>query len=80
MSVTVARKARKVRYCDGGRHRIEPGSVYLTHTALAGDDYYEDSYDTATMKPAKRPIRFNECADCATRYGRGDLIAARATP
>ena len=78
MSVIAARKARKAHRCDSCRITIDPGSTYLTHTALAGDDYYEDTYDTATMKPAKRPIRFNECADCATRYGRGDLIAARA--
>lgn len=75
MSVTKAvRKARKPHWCDSCNASIKVGDSYLTHTALAGDDYYEDAVDGFTMKPAKRPIRINECTDCATRYGRGPLL------
>jgi len=80
MSVTVARKARKKHYCDSCSGRIEPGSVYLTHTALAGDDYYDEALERGTWKPAKCPIRLKECGDCAARYGRGDLIESRTAP
>ena len=79
MSVTkVVRKARKAHHCDGCWGQIQPGEAYLTHTALAGDDYYEDARDRETFKPAKCPIRTKECAECATRYGRGDLISEAA--
>jgi len=50
------------------------GEPYLIHTALRGDEYYDDTYNSETMKPARYPIRFRECARCATRYGRGDLL------
>jgi len=78
VSVIAAWKARKVHHCDSCRGSIKPRSTYLTHTALAGDDYYHDALDRETLKPANQPIRLKECGDCATRYGRGDLIAARA--
>lgn len=78
MSVTRRRKAIKAHRCDGcGRPgKIQPGDVYLTHTALAGDDAYHDRFDRLTMKPANRPQRYAECAECATRYDRGPLLEA----
>ena len=79
MSVTkVIRKARKAHRCDVCRGRIHPGDSYLTHTALAGDDYYHDALDRETLKPANCPIRLNECAECAIRCGRGPLLEAEA--
>lgn len=81
MSVTVRRKARKVHRCEGcGRAgKIQPGDVYLTHTALAGDDAYHDSLDRLTLKPANRPQRYAECADCSIRHGRAELLEPPAT-
>jgi hypothetical protein len=79
MSVTkVIRKARKTHNCDGCWAQIKPGDSYLTHTALSGDDYYHDALDRETLKPAKTPIRLKECAECASRYGRAELIAETA--
>lgn len=78
MSVTKpVRKARKAHRCDGcGRAgKIQPGDAYLTHTALAGDDYYHDALDRDTLKPLNQPVRFKECAECATRYGRAALFS-----
>jgi hypothetical protein len=75
MSVTARRKARKVHRCDSCRSSIQPGEAYLTWTALAGDDYYDEALDRDTLKPANCPIRLKECARCATRYGREDLLA-----
>ena len=75
MSVTKAiRKARKAHYCDMCSGKIQPGDAYLTHTALSGDDYYHDALDRHTLKPANCPIRLKECADCASRCGRGELL------
>jgi uncharacterized protein YlaI len=80
MSVTkVIRKARKAHHCDRCRRRIEPGSAYLTHTALAGDDYYHDALDRNTLRPANQPIRIKECAECATRYGRAEMLTPTET-
>lgn len=79
MSVTrVIRKARKKHSCDGCWAQIQPGESYLTHTALRGDDYYHDALDRHTLKPARCPIRLKGCGGCATRYGRGDLLAEDA--
>ena len=75
MSVTQGQKARKAHRCDGCSGQIRPGDVYLTHTALAGDDYYHGALDRDTLKPANTPIRTKECAECATRYGREELLA-----
>jgi len=69
VSVTrVIRKARKAHRCDGCDRpgKIRPGDAYLSHTYLSGDDLYHDYSD--------RPQRFAECADCAGRYGRGELL------
>jgi hypothetical protein len=68
MSVTVRRKARKAHRCDGCDvpGKIRPGDAYLSHTYLSGDDLYHDYSDS--------PQRFAECAECATRYGRGPLL------
>jgi hypothetical protein len=75
VSVTRAvRKARKPHRCDGCNGRIQAGEPYLTHTALAGDDYYHDALQCDTYKPLNQPIRFKECAPCATRYDRGHLL------
>lgn len=80
MSVTKAiRKARKNHRCDSCGSSIKAGEAYLTHTALAGDDYYDDARDRDTFKPANCPIRINECAECATRYGRADLLTEPTT-
>lgn len=83
MSVTrVIRKARKAHKCHVCEKpgKIQPGDSYLTHTALAGDEFGYDGYFTVTahgLGPAKpRPNRSNECIDCATRYGRAELLAA----
>ncbi|WNM64576.1 hypothetical protein SEA_MIDNIGHTRAIN_89 [Arthrobacter phage MidnightRain] len=76
MSVTkVVRKARKAHRCTSCRERIEPGDAYLTHTALRGDEYYDDTINRDTLKPARYPIRFKECGKCATRYGRAEMLA-----
>jgi hypothetical protein len=84
MSVNVRRKARKAHWCDGCERagKIQSGDVYLTHTALAGDDYYHDALDRDTLKPANRPQRYAECSECATRYGRAELLelANKETP
>jgi len=80
MSVTKAvRKARKDHRCDGctSASRIMAGEPYLIHTALRGDEYYDDTFNRDTLKPARYPIRFKECARCATRYGRGDLLEVK---
>ena len=75
MTVTRAiRKARKAHRCDGCSGQIQPGAAYLTHTALGGDDYYREALDRHTLKPANTPIRTKECADCAGRYGRGEIL------
>lgn len=79
MSVTIRRKACKAHRCDSCRGHIQPGDSYLTHTALAGDDYYHDALDRDTLKPANCPIRIKECSKCATRYGRAAEIEAPAT-
>ncbi|QAY16181.1 hypothetical protein SEA_SONALI_69 [Arthrobacter phage Sonali] len=73
MSVTRRRKARKVHRCDGCDKpgKIQPGDVHLTHTALRGDEFGYDDYGSG-----KTPVRFRECADCATRYGRAELLEA----
>lgn len=71
MSVTVRRKARKAHRCDscGAGGKIQPGDVYLTHTALAGDEFGYHEHGNGN-----RPRRSNECAECATRYGRAELL------
>lgn len=58
------RRARRVRY---GCHLIQPGEVYIEHIEFpGGESGYADS--------AGHPVRMYECATCAERYGRGDLI------
>jgi len=75
MSVTRAiRKARKAHRCDGCGGRINPGESYLTHTALAGDEFGYHEYGDGTQ-----PGRTKECAGCATRYDRGHLLASTET-
>ncbi|MCB5280343.1 hypothetical protein [Arthrobacter sp. ES1] len=77
MSVTVRRKARKAHRCDscGRAGAIQPGDAYLVHTALAGDEFGYHEYGDGN-----RPRRSNECAECATRYGRGQLLAGPVKP
>jgi hypothetical protein len=76
VSVTIRRKARKVHRCDGcaRSQKIQPGDVYLTHTALAGDEFGYHEYGEGN-----RPQRYAECADCATTFGRAELLEAPAT-
>lgn len=67
---TVAHKARMPHRCGFTSHPIKPGEVYLQHTEFPGGDAgYADA--------AGHPVRVAECADCATRYGRGHLIEER---
>lgn len=77
MSVTkVIRKARRAHCCDSCDGKIQPGDSYLTHTALRGDEFgYHEWLDRDTLKPVNQPYRLKECARCATRYGRADLLA-----
>jgi hypothetical protein len=68
MPTTAARRARKARRCDGcGRPgKIQPGDTYLAGTIFPSDDAFHY---------VKRvPARLAECAECAYRYGRGELI------
>jgi hypothetical protein len=61
----VARKRHPA--CGGYCPPIQPGDVYLEHIAFPGD---EDIGNT-------RFWRARECATCATRYGRADLLEQR---
>jgi len=71
------RVARKPHRCGKSwwneGHPIRPGETYLLHTELPGG---ESGYADA----AGHPVRMAECGDCATRYGRGLLLAAPAPP
>jgi hypothetical protein len=64
---TKARVAGAARRCDSGCPSIQPGDVYLEHV------YSPDHDDIGNTRWA----RLTECAPCAERYGRGELIAAR---
>ena len=77
MSVTKRRKARKAHRCDGCDRagKIQPGDIYLTHTALAGDEFGYHEYGNGG-----RPQRYAECSECATRYGRRELLNDETTP
>jgi hypothetical protein len=66
------RVARKSHYCSPGCS-IEPGDVYLVHTTFPRLD--DLGYATA----AGHPVRFAECAYCATRYGRAELLKGTPT-
>jgi len=81
MSVTkVIRKARKAHACDRCQQEILPGNSYLTHTALRGDEYgYHEYLHRDTLKPLNQPNRLKECARCASRYGRADLLTQTET-
>lgn len=70
MTTTARRRvARKPHPCSWGDCRtITPGEVYIEHTEYPGGDYTEYA-DTAG-----HPVRIAECADCATRYGRADVL------
>lgn len=71
MSVTKAiRKARKKHWCGSCDGQIQPGESYLTHTAFPSDEVH---YWVSQV-----PMRIAECAKCASRYGRGDLLGEAA--
>jgi hypothetical protein len=73
--LSVPKVIRKVHWCGSCDGRIQPGEAYLTHTSLAGDEFgYHEWLDRDTLKPVNQPHRTKECAGCATRYGRGDLL------
>lgn len=62
---TIARTARKPHICTGGYCRtIQPGERYLRHTCSPNDP---DVGNTGWCDS-------RECADCAMRYGRGELL------
>jgi hypothetical protein len=68
VSTTRRRVARKAHpACGGYCPAIRPGDVYLEHVAFPSDD---------CMEGLTRPWRIRECANCATRYGRADLLGA----
>lgn len=67
-TTTHRRRARKRHYCGGcARNAIRPGDIYLMHTEFPGG---ESGYADA----AERPVRMAECASCADRYERTDLL------
>lgn len=68
MPTQVRRTARKARRCDGCglAGKIQPGDAYLAGTWFPSDDGFHY---------VKRvPVRLAECADCALRYGRGEIL------
>jgi hypothetical protein len=59
---TWRRKSRRDRFCDScDRYNIRPGDIYLEHVAFPSNDL---------CNTTEKPSRSNECAGCATRYGR----------
>lgn len=73
----VRRVARTPKRCSEtwlfAGHPIKPGEVYLEWTEFPGGEAgYADS--------AGHPVRMAECADCATRYGRADLLRPPLLP
>lgn len=68
MTRTIARRARKAHDCADCRREIEPGEIYLRHVATPDDpDLGNEGW-----------WHIIECADCATRYGRTQLLEERA--
>lgn len=69
MSTTTRRRVARKRHaaCAGYCPPIQPGDVYLECVAFPGDD----------ANGGTRPWRIRECADCARRYGRGDLLTGQ---
>ncbi|MFJ8815455.1 hypothetical protein [Amycolatopsis thermoflava] len=68
MTRATAHRARKERRCSDCRRTIAVGEVYVRHVASPNDpDVGNEGW-----------WRLNECADCARRCGRGDLIETRA--
>ena len=66
---TAARTARRVYYCGGcaSGNAIQPGDRHLEHTEFpGGESGFADS--------AGHPVRMRECARCAHRCGRGELL------
>lgn len=69
---TVVRRSAMLRYCDSCmRLRIGRGERYLVHTSFPGAG---DEAGYATQ--AGHTVRMAECADCATRHGRGSLLTS----
>lgn len=68
-TATVVRTARRAYYCGGCAKgtAIQPGDRHLEHTEYpGGESGYADS--------AGHPVRMRECAPCAHKCGRGDLL------
>lgn len=61
---TEPRIARKVRRCESCLSVIRPGDEYLEHVASPHHGDLDNEHWWRTW----------ECADCATRYGRGDIL------
>src|SRR5690349_20563113 len=68
----VARTSRPCGSCPEYA-RIQPGDVYLEHTAFPGP-----GDDAGYATTAGHPVRLAECADCARRFGRGELLQVPA--
>lgn len=68
MRRATARTSRRVRRCGCGQ-TIRPGDRYVEHVMSPGGEFGDDHWH-----------RFAECSSCATRYGRGDAVAAGGAP
>lgn len=66
---TVSRTAHKTHRCGSCTRRIDPGARYLRHAEFPGGEF--SGYADVVGHPVTSP----ECARCATRYGRADLLA-----
>lgn len=68
MNRSTVRKARRSRSCGSCQRRIEAGSYYVEHVCSPAWEFSGGVW-----------CRMAECSECATRYGRGPLIEARAS-
>lgn len=66
--VTYRRKARLRHRCETCLRGILPGSIHLLHVAFPGHEYAAQN---------GQPEQVRECAECATKYGRGQLLESK---